>query len=77
MIKKMLNINEKISRDTSYVHNTWLRKPELEVEKIFNQQIFRKREVLLKIICKLSKKGLHEINKLENERESIFNQKIF
>ena len=31
----------------------------------------------MEVMCELSEKGLHEINNLENERESAFNQKIF
>ena len=47
------------------------------MEKMLNQQISRGREVLMEVTYELSKEGSREINKLESERESAFNQKIF
>ena len=73
----MLSINGKTSRDVSRTDTMWLRRSELKVKKMFNQQIFRKREVLIEVMYGLSEEELYEINKLEDKKESAFNQKIF
>ena len=64
MIKRMLSINKRISRGVSRDNTSWLRRPELEVEKILNWQISRKKEVLMKVMCGLSDKKSREINEL-------------
>ena len=68
MIKGMLNINRRISRDMSRDDTTWLRRPELKVEKVFKQQISRSWELLMEVTCGLSEERLCETNEQEYER---------
>ena len=72
----MLSINGKISRDLSRDDTTWLRRPELKVEEVFNWQISRRWKVLVEVMYELREKRLHEVNEQEDERESAFDQKI-
>ena len=76
MIKGMLSVNERISRDTSRDDTMWLRRPELKVKKVFNQQIFRSWELQVEVTYGLSKEGSRKINKEEDEKESAFDWKI-
>ena len=80
MIKGMLSVNGRISRDASHDASrddtTWLRRPELKVEEVFNWQIFRSWELLVKVTWGLSEEGSREINEQENKRESAFDGKI-
>ena len=76
MIKEMLNVKGRISCDILCDDITWLRKPELKVKEVFNQQISRRWELLVEVTCRLSKEGSREINQQEDERESAFDQKI-
>lgn len=73
----MLNVNGKISYDTSHADPMWPRKPELKIKKMLNRRIYRRKEELIEVIYGLSKEKLHEINNLENERENALNQKNF
>ena len=68
MIKEMLNVNGRISRDLSRDNITWLKRPELNVEKVFNCQISRSWELLIEVMCGLSEERSHETNKQEDER---------
>ena len=76
MIKGMLSVNGKISRDMSHNNTMWLRKPELKVKGVFNQQISRSWKLLVEVTGGLSKEGSREINKQEDKRESAFDRKI-
>ena len=76
MIKGMLSVNRKISRNASRDDTTWLRRPELKVKKVFNRQISRSWELLVEVTCGLSKKGLRKTNEQEAEKKSDFDQKI-
>lgn len=67
-------MNRRIPRDASRADT---KKPELKIKEIFNWQISKGREVLIEIMCRLSKEGSHKINKLEDEKENAFYQKIF
>ena len=72
MIKGMLSMNGKISRDDT----TWLRRPELKVKKVFNWQVYRRWEQLMEVTCELSKERSREINEQENDKETAFVWKI-
>ena len=76
MIKGMLSMNGRISRDTSRDDTIWLERPELKVEEMFNRQISRSWELLVEVIWGLSEEGSREINEQEDERKSTFNRKI-
>ena len=76
MIKTMLSVNGRISRNVSCDDTTWLRKPELKVEKVLNRQISKSWELLIEVMCGLSKEGSHETNEQEDKKESAFNWKI-
>ena len=56
-----------------------LRSPELKTEKMFNQQIFRKREELIDIIWGLSEEESCEVNQLEGKKRkcSLIKKLIF
>ena len=67
----MLSMNGRnILCDTSNAETTRLRKPKFKKE-VLNQLVF-KREVLIEVMCRLSKERLREINKLEDEKKSVF-----
>ena len=68
MIKGMLSVNGRISRDMSRDDTTWLRKPELKVKKIFKRQISKSWELLMEVTCGLSEEELRETNEQEHER---------
>ena len=68
LIKEMLSVNKRIIRDASRANTTWLRRPELKIKKVFNQQISRKRQMLMEVMYRLSEKGLREVNELETNR---------
>ena len=76
MIKEMLSVNGRISRDASRDDTTWLGRPELKVEEVFNQQISRSWKLMVKVMWGLSEERSREINKQEDEKESAFDQKI-
>ena len=77
MIKEILSMNGKISRDVSHDDTTWLRRPELKVKKVFDWwQISRSWELLVEVTWGLSEEGLCEINEQEDEKESAFDWKI-
>ena len=68
MIKEMLSVNGKISRDVSRDNTTWLRRPELKVEKMFKRQISRSWELLIEVMCGLNEEGLCETKEQGDER---------
>ena len=68
MIKGMLSVNGRISRDVSRDDTTWLGRPELKVEKVFKRQISRSWELLMEVTCGLSEEGSRETNEQEYER---------
>ena len=76
MFKEILNVNRRILRDASRNDTTWLRKLELKVKKVFNQQISRIWELLMEVTCELSEKGSRKTNEQEDEKKSAFDQKI-
>ena len=43
---------------------------------MFNQQITRSWELLVEVMCDLSEESLHETNEQEDEKKSVFDQKI-
>ena len=73
----MVSMNKKITHNVSRLDIMSLRRPELKNKEVLNRKIFRRGEVLLEVLSKLSKKGLCKINELENRKKSAFNQKIF
>ena len=68
----MLNMNGKISRDVSRDDTMWLKRPELKVKKVFNWQISRNWELLVEVMCGLSKERSREINDKKEEKEKYF-----
>ena len=68
MIKGMLSMNRRISRDVSRDNTTWLRRSELKVEKVFKWQISRSWELVMEVTCGLSKEESRETNEQEYER---------
>ena len=68
MIKGMLSMNRKISRDVSRDDTTWLRRLELKVEKVFKQQISRSWKLLMEVTCGLGKGRSCETNEQMYER---------
>lgn len=72
----MLNVNGRILCNASHNDTTWPRKPELKIREVFNWQIFDKREVLMKVICWLSKKRSRDTNKLKDERENSLKSEL-
>ena len=76
MIKGMLSVNGRISYDISRDDTTWRKKLELKVKGVFNWQIYRSWELLVKVICGLSEEGSCKINEQEDEKESAFDWKI-
>ena len=68
MIKRMLSMNRKISRDVSRDDTTLLRRPELKVEKVFKRQISKSWELLMEVTCGLSEEESRETNEQEYER---------
>ena len=67
----MFNMNEKISHDVPCNDTMWLRKLALNTEKAFNQQIPKRKEVLIEVIYALSKKRSHETNGLKNKEGKV------
>ena len=53
-----------------------LRRLELKVKELFNWKISKSWELLVEVTYELNKEGSYEINEQEDERESIFDQKI-
>ena len=72
----MLSVNGRISYDASRDDITWLRRPELKIEELFNWKISRCWELLVEITCGISEERSREINEQEDEKESAFDQKI-
>ena len=72
----MLSINRRISCDVLRVDTRWLKKPELNVGDVFNQQILDRKGNIDWSYVWLSEKESREINEQEDERESAFFQKI-
>ena len=68
----MLIVNNRILYDMSHIDTTWLRRPELKIEKVINWQISWKKEVLIKVTYELSEEKSREVNELESEREMCF-----
>ena len=50
----------------------WLKKLELKVEKVFNQQISKSWELLVEVMCGLSEEESREINEQEDEKGKSF-----
>ena len=42
------------------------------MKEVLNQQIFRKKEVLMEVMCGFSKGKSCKINKLKDKKESVF-----
>lgn len=64
MINKMLSVKEKILRDVSRDDTISLRRPELEVKEVFNQQTSKKRELLVEVTCRLTKKRSRKVKEM-------------
>ena len=73
----MLSVNGKISHNASHADTIWPRRSEPKIEEVFNWQIFRGREVLIKVIYGLGEERSRENNELEDNGENAFNWKIF
>ena len=68
MIKKMLSVNGRISRDVSRDDTMWLRRLKLKVEKVFKRQISRSWKLLMEVMYGLSEERSRETNKQEYKR---------
>ena len=64
----MFSVNGKRSCDVSRDDTTWLRRPELKVEKVFKQQIFRSLELLIEVTYGLNNERSRETNAQEDDR---------
>ena len=60
-------MNGRILCDGPRDNTIWLKKPALNTEEVFNQQIFRGREILMEVICGLSEKESGEVNELKGK----------
>ena len=72
MIKRMLSVNGRISHDVSRDDTTWLKKPELNVEKVFNWQISRSWELLVEVTYGLSEEESRKIGEQEDKKGKCF-----
>ena len=72
MIKRMLSMNGRISRNASRDDTTWLRRLKLKVEKVFIWQISRNWELLVEVIYGLSVERSREIDEQEDEKRKCF-----
>ena len=72
LMKGMLSVNGRISRNVSYSDITWIKRPKQKIGKVFNWKISGGGNVLMEITYGLSKERLCEVNELRGNKEKCF-----